>query len=93
MKTTIRFGARTIVLVSLLALPAGSVACGAAPGSPEDGVDPAASSADPVEKPALAAPDFDAAPPADTEEPTGALPDAPSPGPGPHAPKHGILQQ
>ncbi|MGD0525511.1 MAG: hypothetical protein ABSE49_10225 [Polyangiaceae bacterium] len=66
--TSLRFGTRTIVIFSLLALPAGSLACGAAPGSPEDGVDPSASPTSPG-KPALAAADVDAAAPvADTTE-------------------------
>lgn len=66
--TSLRFGTRTIVIFSLLALPASSLACGAAPGTPEDGVDPSASPA-PSGKAALAAADADAAAPvADTTE-------------------------
>jgi hypothetical protein len=78
--TTVLFGTRSLVIVSLLALPAGSTACGAAPDPGNDGVEPSASAAMPTEKTPLTSMDGDAAPP--SEEPTGELPDQPSPGRG-----------
>ena len=73
--TTLRFGTRSFVIVSLLALPAGTLACGAAPGAADEEVDPATSAAAPSIK--TWPTDSDAAAPA--EEPTGELPDQPSP--------------
>ena len=75
--TTVHFGTRSFVIFSLLALPASSIACGAAPGTADEGVEPSTSAATPTEKTPLAATGSDASAP--SEEPTGELPDQPSP--------------
>jgi hypothetical protein len=89
--TTLRFGTRSFVIFSLLALPAGSIACGAAPGTDDEGVDPSASATAPTEKTTPATTDTDAAAPDD--EPTGVLPDPTSGGPGHSGPYRGGPRQ
>ena len=75
--TTLRFGTRSFVILSLLALPAGTIACGAAPTGASEDVDPSTSAAAPSLRTTPAPADTDAAAP--EEEPTGELPDQPSP--------------
>ncbi len=89
--TSLRFGTRTIVIFSLLALPAGSLACVATAGTPDEGADPSASPADPDDKLAATTADTDSAPP--IEQPTGELDDPSTASPAPPAGYRGPRQK